>query len=251
MEKETGALQSVVRAFRVLEAVGRIGHPASLSEIAAEAGVDKSAAQRMVNTLLSLGYLERNSGRAGYVPGRHILVHAYDYLKNTRIIERATPVLIELRRSARERIDLSIMEGEMIIYAVRLQSKRQNFPATLIGRRLPAFASSGGRAMMSLMERNEVEAILDASDLQPITTKTIHDREALLAEIEKAAQLGYALAVEEVLPGEVVLAAPVRDMDGRPVAAVHIAGSLSEWEVETFCAQFGPLATEAAELLSR
>lgn len=250
MAKGPVALQSVERSFRVLDSVGRLGRPVSLSEIAAEAGIDKSAAQRTVNTLIDLGYLERNAARSGYVPGRRILALAYNYLKNTPIVERATPVLLELRRNARERVDLSLMDETMIVYAVRLQSKRENFPATLIGRRIPAFASTGGRAMMSLLAREEVEAILDASDLKPITPKTICDREGVLAEVEKARQAGYALASEESLPGEVVLAAPVNGPAGEPVAAVHIAGSLSEWTVEDFRARFSPLAMEAAQALS-
>jgi DNA-binding IclR family transcriptional regulator len=71
-----------------------------------------------------------------------------------------------------------------------------------------------------------------------------------LKEIEKARQLGYALAAEESLPGEVVLAAAVNGAAGEPVAAVHIAGSLSEWTVEDFRARFSPLAMEAAQALS-
>lgn len=250
MTAEPAKLQSVARAFRVLEAVGRLGRPVSLSEIATEAGIDKSAAQRMTNALLEMGYLERSAARSGYVPGRRILVHAYDYLRNTPIVERATPALIELRRTVRERVDLSLLDGTSIVYAVRLQSKRENFPATLVGRRLPAFASSGGRAMMSLMTDEEVNAILDQSDLTPLTRNTIHERDAILERIALARDTGCALAVGESLLGEVVLAAPVKDGAGRPLAAVHIAGSLSEWSVEEFEARYRPLAIETAHALS-
>ena len=250
MAKRPASLQSVERAFRVLDSIGRLGKPASLSEIASEAGIDKSTAQRMVNTLLELGYLERNGTRVGYMPGRRVLALAYNYLRNTPIVERATPVLLELRRNARERVDLSLFDENTIVYAVRLQSKRENFPATLVGRRIPAYASTGGRAMMSLMQPAQVQAILDASEMKPITAKTVYDREGVLREIEKARELGYALAAEESLPGEVVLAAAVNDAAGEPVAAVHIAGSLSEWTVENFRARFSPLAMEAAQALS-
>ncbi|MCB1365263.1 MAG: IclR family transcriptional regulator [Rhodobacteraceae bacterium] len=243
-------LQSVVRTFQVLEAIGRVGRPLSLSEIAQEAGIDKSAAQRIANTLFALGYLERSEARNGYVPGRRILARAHDFLRASPIVERATPLLIELRKTCHERVDLSLHDGPMIIYAVRLQSKRENFPATLIGRRLPAYSSSGGRAMMALMEDGAIDAILAASDLRPITSRTIHDPDGIKAKIAEARRDGFALAVEESLLGEVVLAAAVEDGHGQPVAAVHIAGSLSEWTVDDFAARFSPLAIETARALS-
>ena len=58
--------------------------------------------------------------------------------------ERATAVLLELRRNARERVDFSLFDDTCIVYAVRLQSKRETFNATLVGRRLPSWCSSGG-----------------------------------------------------------------------------------------------------------
>lgn len=244
-------LNSVVRAFEVLEAISRAGRPLSLAEIAEEAGIDKSAAQRVAHTLQALGYLQRSASGKGLVPGQRILDLSFAYLRMNPLIERATPVLIELRKSARERVDLSLLDDTSIIYAIRLQSKRETFFATLIGRRIPAFSASGGRAMMALMSDNEVDAILDRSDLRPITQKTICDRNGVKAKIEEARRDGYALALEENLIGEVVLAAAVTDQEGRPQAAVHIAGSLSEWSVEEFRARFSPLALEAAHALSR
>lgn len=243
-------LQSVARAFHVLEVIGNAGYPLSLAEIARLADIDKSAAQRIANTLLSLGYLERSTGATGYVPGRRLLERAFDFLRFNPIVERATPLLIELRKTCRERVDFSLIDGTMIVYAVRLQSKRENFYATLIGRRLPAYSSSGGRAMMALMPDDEVDAVLQDSEMIPFTPRTVHDIAGVKAKIEEARRDGYALAVEESLLGEVVLAAAVRDAVGRPLGAVHIAGSLSEWSPEDFAAKFSPLAMATAHALN-
>jgi IclR family transcriptional regulator, pca regulon regulatory protein len=118
-------LQSVVKAMRVQEVVGEAGRPLSLGEIASAAGIDRSAAQRIVHTLEGLGYMQRGGdGRTGFRPGLRILDRCFDFLRMDSLIERATPVLLELRRSARERVDLSLLDGTMINYAVRLQSKR-------------------------------------------------------------------------------------------------------------------------------
>lgn len=244
-------LQTVVRAMRVQEAIGQSGRALSLAEIAAAIGIDRSAAQRIAHTLEALGYLERAEGGNGFQPGRQSLDRCFEYLRSNPLVERATPVLTELRKSARERVDLSLFDGSTIIYAVRMQSKRETFYATLIGNRIPAFHTSGGRAMLALLPDDEIGAILDRSNLVQHTPRTITDRAVICKKIEQARDDGYALVQEEALMGEIVLAAAIRGPAGRPLAAVHIAGSLSEWSESDFRSRFAPLAMEAAAALSR
>ncbi|MBX3500791.1 MAG: helix-turn-helix domain-containing protein [Alphaproteobacteria bacterium] len=244
-------LSTVVKAMKVQEVIGEAGRPLSLAEIASAAGIDRSAAQRIVHTLEGLGYLQRGEGRSGFRPAQRVLDRCFDFLRMDPLIERATPVLLELRRSTRERVDLSLLDGTMINYAVRLQSKRETFFATLIGRRLPAVFTSGGRAMMARMDDTEVDALLDRSELKAYTPKTIADRAGIWRKVREARSDGYALVQEEIQIGEVVLGAAITDREGRPVAAVHIAGSLSQWSPRIFRAQFSPLAMEATRALSQ
>ncbi len=135
-------LQSVARALDVLEAFAQ-SPPKSLGEIAAATGVNKSAAQRIGQTLLARGYLERSeNGRLTL--GRRLLDRSFDYLRSNPLVERATPVLMDLRKLTGERVDLSLFDEETTVYAIRLQSKRETFYATLPGRRIPTFLSSAG-----------------------------------------------------------------------------------------------------------
>lgn len=243
-------VQAVERAFRVLEVFGQQPQPLSLSEIAAASGLDKSGAQRICYTLKRLGYLASDEFGRGHVPGLRVLDRSHDFLRMHPLVQRATTPLAELRRATQERVDLSLLDGLSIIYAVRMQSKRESFIATLVGRRLPTFCSSGGRAMMALMADAAVEDILARSDRRPLTPKTVTDLPGLRAKIAQARLDGFALTLEERLMGEIVLAAAICDRKGRPVAAIHIAGSLSDWEVEPFRRRMAPLAMEAARALS-
>lgn len=242
-------LQSVARALDVLEAFAQSPKPKSLGEIAAAAGVNKSAAQRIGLTLVSRGYLERAES-GGLTLGRRLLDRSFDYLRSNPLIERATPVLTDLRKLTGERIDLSLFDETTIIYAIRLQSKRETFYATLAGRRIPTFISSGGRACLAHLPDDEVDAILDRSDRRPMTPKSITEMDGVWTKVREARRDGYSHAAEEALIGEVVLAAAVLDGSRRPVGAVHIAGSLSEWSIEDFRRKFAPLAVEAARALS-
>ena len=242
-------LQSVARALDVIEAFAGSSRPKSLGEIATATGLNKSAAQRIGQTLLARGYLERAES-GGLSLGRRLLDRSFDYLRSNPLIERATPVLIELRKRAGERIDLSLFDDTSILYAIRLQSKGESFYATLPGRRIPTFASSGGRACMAHLSDADVKALLARSDRKPLTPKTVTELGQIREKVREARQDGFSLAQEEALIGEVVLAACVLDASGYPLGAVHIAGSLSEWSVEDFRRRFAPLAIEAARALS-
>jgi DNA-binding IclR family transcriptional regulator len=240
-------LQSVARALDVLESFAAGPRPRSLGEIAKAAGINKSAAQRIGQTLLSRGYLERaDNGRLTL--GRRLLDRSFDYLRSNPLIERATPVLIDLRKRADERVDLSLFDDTTTIYAIRLQSKRETFYATLPGRRIPTFVSSGGRACLAHLPDSEVDDILARSNRRPLTPKSMTEIPRIWERIREARHDGYSYAAEEALLGEVVLAAAVLQQ-GRPVGAVHIAGSLSEWSVADFRRRFAPLAIEAARAL--
>ena len=85
-------VQSVEKAFRLLEAFAAATGPMSLSQLAAASGLDKSGAQRMGHTLARLGYLEQTP--TGLKPGRRILERSFDYL-------RVAPRLPSQRRSRR------------------------------------------------------------------------------------------------------------------------------------------------------
>lgn len=244
-------LQSVNKALRVQEAIGQSTGPLSLSQIAEAAGIDRSAAQRITHTLEAAGYLRRGHGGNGYLPGLKLLDRGFEYLRSDILVERAVPILTELRRNARERVDLSLYDGASHIYAVRLHSKRETFYATLVGHRLSSPQSSGGRAMLSRLPRDEMLAIVEIADYFEFTPRTMLDKEEVTRRIDRAREDGYALVLEEVLMGEVAIGAAVTDSAGRPIAAVHLAASLSDWTEEDFRNRMSPLVMEAASTLSQ
>ncbi len=246
-------LQSVARALDVLEAFSKHPEPKSLGEIAAAAGINKSAAQRIGQTLLSRGYLE-NAERGGLTLGRQFLDRSFDYLRSNLLIERAVPILNDLRKTTGERVDLSLFDANhdnlSIVYAVRMQSKRERFYATLAGRRIPSVVATGGRACLALLADQIVDDIIAASTPFVFTPKTRSTPEAIWEAIRDARRDGYAFAEEEALIGELALAAAITNSMGQPIGAIHIAASLSEWSGGEFRKRFCPLAIEAARALS-
>ncbi|WP_157014582.1 IclR family transcriptional regulator [Mesorhizobium xinjiangense] len=244
-------IQSIGRAAQVMAVFHDAAKPLTLNEIATRCGIGKSAVQRVVHTLRHLGYVERAEDDRGYVPGIRFLDNTLDYLRLNPLIARASPVLLELRRNVRERVDLSLRDGLRLVYASRLQSKRETFFATLVGQSVPVYCTSGGMAVMAHLDDDEVDDIIERSDRVPITPRTITEPDAIRRQVCQARDNGYALALEQVLVGEVAIGVAILGHGGRPLGAIHVAGSLAEWEADVFCKRFAPLAVEAAGAISR
>ena len=250
-EDDSLFVKSLAKAFQLLEAFEKSGDGGRLThkEMKQLTGLDASTIQRMSHTLVKLGYLERGQNRT-YLLGKKFLHFTFEYLRHSQTIQRASPILMDLQNETGERVDLSLFEDVEIVYALRRQSKRETFFATLTGRRVPSFAASGGRVVMSHLPRDVVEDIIDRSALVPQSPKTVTSRTEILAEIDKARELGYALCVEQMLIGEIVLASAIFDERNTPIGAVHIAGSLSDWDADSFCRKHAPLAISAARMIS-
>jgi IclR family pca regulon transcriptional regulator len=242
---------SLEKGLRVLGAFDSGRQSMTLREIAEACAMDKSAAQRFTHTLTRLGYLEKCADTKRYSLGKKVLELSFNYLRANTLVEAASPVLIDLQKSCGERVNLSLFDDTSIVYAIRQLGKREYYFSSLIGRRMPIYCTSGGRMMLAHLAKEEVADILARCTLKPITPRTIHEPAKIRARIAEAREKGYALTVEETVLGELVVAGAIVGSNGRPAAAVHIAGSLGEWTPAQFEKKFGPLASETAHALSR
>lgn len=242
-------VRAAARAMHVLAAFNHASGPLSLSEIAARSGMDRSAAQRITHTLITLGYLRRGPNDRGYLPGVRLLDRTLDVLRLDPVVQKATPVLLELRKTVRERVDLSLFDEARLIYALRMQSKRETFFATLVGHSVPVYCTAGGRAVLSALPDDRVAQILDQAPLSAYTDQTLTDRDAIMAEVDQARTKGFALVTGELIQGEIAIGVAIAREPGQPLAAIHVAGSLAEWSPETFVAKIAPLAIEAANAI--
>ena len=244
-------VQSVEKALNVLSAFHHADGPLTLSDIAERAAIDRSAAQRMVHTLRALSYVERDVEGHGFVPGVRVLDHTLDYLRLNPLVRQATPVLQDLRAAVRERVDLSLFDDLRVIYAVRLQTNRQTFNASIVGHSVPTFCSSGGLAILARLPETTARDLVERSDRRPFTPHTVTDVAEIMEAVAQSREQGFALTTNQILSGEIALGFAVLDAKGRPIAAIHVAGTLAEWTPEDFVARAAPLAQQAARALSK
>lgn len=243
-------VRAAARAVAILSAFEMATKPLSLKEISDLSGVDKSAAQRMVHTLQALGMIVRDTQGRGYLPGMRILTMAHSYLRLNPDLQKAAPILLELRRRTRERVDMSLWDDTRLIYALRMPSKHEIFTATLTGNTVPLYCTAGGLAVLSRLPDDEVRSIFERSDTRPFTTETMTTLDQVMTAVNEARRRGHAIAVAQLLRHEIAMGVPVLDAAGRPIGAIHLASSMDDHSADQFSAQFGSLLQQAGETLS-
>lgn len=240
---------AVLRAFR--KGQRELGlRDLSLSQISAISGLDKSAAQRFTNTLVELGYLDKDRRTKRYRPALGLVDFYYTYIISSRLAEIAMPRLIEASHMLGTTVNLCEPVDTDIIYTIRIPHQKSFFRAAVPGRRMPAFCTAPGIAILSHIPVDEAEAILEASDMKPMTEWTDTDPKKIRRRIAAARRNGYDMSLQQSLRHEISTSAPVLDSEGRAFAAVQIPVYMPGWSVEMVHEKIVPLVTETARAVS-
>ena len=246
---------SVEKGFAVLHAF-RTGQrelglrDLSLSQISEISGLDKSASQRFTNTLVELGYLEKDPRTRRYRPALGLIDFYYTYMISNRLAEIAMPRLIQASQVHGTTVNLCEPAGTDIIYTIRVPHQKAYFRATVPGRRMPAFCTASGLVILANRTEEEAETIIASSNMEPRTKWTITDPKAVRKRINQARRDGYCISVQQSLAHEISTAAPVLDSEGRAFAAVQVPVYMPEWTTDMVKDKIVPLVIETARAIS-
>ena len=224
---------STEKTFQILHAFDGPHRQMPLSEIAKAAGLDRSAAQRLVYTLETLGYLRRVHGTRNYALSPKLLQFSYNYLRANELIEKASPYLLDISRSVGETANLQELDGHEIVFVARFPGRHLVNIDIMVGSRLPAYFTASGTAILSRLSEEEREEILARTDLRPLTPFTVNDPDRLRARVREAAEKGYAVVTNETVMGDISVAAAITDEYGHAVAGLNISVPTTRWTPES------------------
>ncbi|NWJ27780.1 IclR family transcriptional regulator [Rhizobium sp. RM] len=223
---------STEKAFQVLHAFDGPHKQMPLSDIAKAAGLDRSAAQRLVYTLETLGYIRRVHKTRNYALTSKVLQFAYNYLHAHEVLDKAAPYLLEISRSVGETTNLQELDGHEIVYVGRFPGQHLVNVDIMVGSRLPALFTASGTAILSRRSPEEIDEVFAKTDFRPLTPYTMTDKAKLRERIQEASEKGYAVVANETVMGDISIAAAITDEHGRAVAALNIAAPTTRWTVE-------------------
>ena len=215
-------VQSLERGLAVIRAFGPDREHLSLSEVAEATGLTRAAARRFLLTLVRLGYV-RSDGRKFSLRPR-VLELGYAYLSGLALPDVAAPHMEELVARLHESSSISVLDGQHVVYVVRVPTKRIMTVAISVGTRFPAYATSMGRVLLAALTPAELEHYLEeTAPLAPLTDRTVTDPARLREIVAQVADQGYAIVDQELEEGLRAVAVPIRGATDVGTAAINVS----------------------------
>ncbi len=238
------------KAIRVLDCFSTETPKLGVREVARKVGISPSSSGRIMQSLRDLDILIQDPSTQQYSLGSRVLTWAGVYSSNLDIRNVSLPYIQELYHATQETISLYVLEGGERVCVERLESQQNVRIVARIGRRLPLYAGSAGKVFLAYLPPERRDEILAMTDFIPLTSKTIVDREILLAELNNVRKNGYAESYGEWLLDASGVAAPIFDEKGYILAALTISGPSQRFS-KAKVKEYGQLLISTAYTISR
>lgn len=210
------SVQSLAKAFRVLEAIAAAEADLTLSEIADLADLDPGTTHRMLNTMVDIGYVARSDGKR-FTLTLKVLDLGFRAIGHRDIRTLARPLLRSLVGEVSEAASIGVLSGPEVLYVDRMRAGITRLGVDIrIGTVIPAVNSMIGWAMLAYLPENELEKLLKQAAREPAPKD-------LRAQLKAVRKQGFVLNESQISNGLGILAVPVLDKDGYPLAAISVA----------------------------
>lgn len=219
------SIQVIDRMSSLLDAVARYPEPVSLKILAAETGLHSSTAFRILDSMLSNGFVERDAA-GKYQLGRKLLSLGSRVRAQSDVRQAALPVMVRLRDELGESINLTIREGDEVVYIEKATPNRMMHVQQLIGSRAPLHVTAVGKLMLALAGDEECRGYAMRTNLPAYTRNTINDLPGLLNEAERLRTQGYALDDEEAELGVGCIGTLIYDAGGNIIAGLSVSAPI-------------------------
>ncbi|KPI13524.1 transcriptional regulator, IclR family [Actinobacteria bacterium OV450] len=211
--------QSVERALRILPLLAR--GPAGLGEVAAELGVHKSTALRLLRTLHAHGFVYRQpDGR--YRLGAQLFALAAEAVESLDVRSVAHPHLVELNRLTGHTVHLALHQDDEVVYIDKVESRYPVRMYSRIGRPVPLTVAAVAKLLLADLPEDERRSLAERIDYPRYTARSTPDAQAFLRELDLVREQGWATDLGGHEESVNCLGAPVHGPDGRVAAALSV-----------------------------
>ena len=237
-------VDALANGLAILESFDAAHPEMTLSEVARRVDLSPATARRSLLTLEGLGYLGRHGKRFHLKPRIMALGSAFYFA--ARVDELLQPDLRELVNRFGDAASVGTLDGCDVIYVAHVSVQRARRAAAAVGARYPAHATSMGRVLLAALPEDELARRLGHAPLAQLTSRTCTDPCALRAELQQVRATGHATTVDQLDYGITALAVPIRDAEGRTIAALNSSGYTGMVTPEALIADRLPALREAA-----
>ncbi len=219
MTEKSGGVQSVERAFELMELIGRAGGECSLTELSAESPLPPPTIHRFLRTLVGIGYVRQLPNRR-YALGPRLI--RLGVVANRQLGAVAAPVLQSLVDELSETASLAVLDGDMVIYTGQVLPSKLMGTNSEVGKRVGLHTSGVGKAVLAELDDARILKLVTQSGFSAPTANSASTLSAVFANVERVRVDGYAVDDEEF---EIGVRAVAMAVPGAPTPmAIGISG---------------------------
>lgn len=205
-------VKSAVRTVELLDYLARNSGPHTLTGLQQKLGYPKSSLHVLLRTLAGLGWLETDTTGTLYRIGMRALLVGTTYIDTDDVVRQSRDVLDWVAEETSETVHLARLDGFDVVYLATRESTHYLRPFSRVGRRLPAHATSLGKALLASRTDDEVHGLLPAT-LESLTPRTLTSEADLVADLARTRERGYSVDREENTAGLMCFGVTLRYRD--------------------------------------
>ncbi len=222
MSPKSSSIQVIDRVARLLDAIARHEEPVGLKALAAGADLHSSTAFRILGALAEHGFVEKAEA-GGYRLGGRLVDLGGRASARVDVRQEAREIMEALRDQVGETVNLTIREGDEVVYVERVVARRMMRVEQVIGSRAPLHLTAVGKAMLGEMSAREVRDYVKRTGMPHYTVHSIRSHSGLQKSIRVAREQGYALDNEEAEIGVGCIGVIIHDGHGSMVAGLSVS----------------------------
>ncbi|RMB04829.1 IclR family transcriptional regulator domain-containing protein [Eilatimonas milleporae] len=251
-EPRRESMGGLERGLRVLLAFDGDAPFMSLTDVAQKTGLAPAVARRCLLTLQDLGFVH-NDDRLFHLTPR-VLELGAAFLSSASVETLVGDALQAFAEETNDSSSLTVLHGDDIVYLAHASVRKLMRLEAHVGSRFPAHPTSTGRVLFAALSNDDLDSRLANMSIQALTEKTVTDRKELRAIMERARIDQYAAVEDELAYGVVALGVPVRNRDGKVIAAINSSAHSSQISKDRLVAErlddLRKIADEIAERLT-
>ena len=223
-ERARGGVQSLGRAFSILEEIARHREGIGLADLSKRVGLHNSTTFHLAKTMVSLGYVRQARDTKRYRVGRPLFALAASALDEIEMVNLATPILEDLSRESGESGHFAVRMGDAVVVIARTSGAGAFQLTDRVGVVRPAHCTALGKIVLASLRPDQLKRFLERVELKPSTGRSITDPNALMREVAEVRRSAVAIDDGEYNAEVRCVAVPVFNFTGDVIGALGVSG---------------------------
>ena len=219
------SIQVIDRCASLLDAISTYNEPVSLKMLSADSGLHPSTAFRILAALMEAGFVEKNTG-GHYMLGNKLVRLASKVRRGVDLRGTALDVMQALCDEIGETVNLTVREGDEVVYIERVTPKRMMRVEQVSGSRAPLHVTAVGKLMLAELGEHFIHAYANRSGLKSYTQHTLTTEADLINATQQSHNLGFAYDDEEAEEGVGCIGVLIYDSNRRVIAGLSISAPI-------------------------